>query len=389
MTRLVICLDGTWNRESSFTNVWRINVALRRSAEQRIYYDRGVGTKTTDYITGGGFGRGLSNNVLKAYLWLTEYYRPGDEVFVFGFSRGAYTARSLVGFLSLCGLLRPDAPVNIDAAFELYRRPGLGRHSLAAQAFRARNSLEPVHGRPPRVRFLGVFDTVGALGIPAAQVPLFEDYRWHKVHLSEIVEHAYHALAIDEHRELFKATLWTNRYAHQTVEQRWFVGAHANIGGGYLHDALSIRPLEWMQKTAKALGLQFDYDPCRVRDHEEFLAAPIADSWSEFLWGSYAKLRTVTHVPRARRFYRPIGTRQFWHPTRLQQIAATRPSWLKRAASRVQAKLVAKQLIEVEPELLGAVGEVIDYTVDQRVRRDPRYRPPNLKMFVHPSVWGS
>ena len=389
MRRLVVCLDGTWNSESSFTNVWRIHVALQRSHNQCVYYDLGVGTKTTDYVTGGGFGRGLSNNVLKAYLWLTENYRLGDQIFIFGFSCGAYTVRSLVGFLAVCGLLRPDAPVNIDAAFELYRRPGLGRDSEAARAFRKHNSLESEHGRPPWVHFLGVFDTVGALGIPVVQVPLFEDYRWHKVHLSEIVDHAYHALAVDEHRELFNASLWRNKYDHQTVEQRWFVGAHANVGGGYEHDALSIRPLEWMQQKAKTLGLQFDYDPCRVRDLDEFYAAPISDSWSDFLWGAYSKVRTVKNVFDSPRFYRNVGSRHFWHPSRVEPAVQPRFKWLHRARERLRDTLVERQLIDPKPAVPSAVGEKLDHTVEERVRRDPSYRPPNLKVLFDPVIWRS
>lgn len=389
MRRLVLCLDGTWNTESSFTNVWRIHVALQRSREQLVYYDQGVGTKALEYVTGGGFGRGLSNNVLRAYLWLTEHYRPDDEIFIFGFSRGAYTARSLVGFLSVCGLLRPDAPVNIDAAFQQYRRPGVTRASSAAVQFRERYSLEPVHGRAARVRFLGVFDTVGALGIPVAQIPLFEDYRWHKVHLSQIVEHAYHALAIDEHRELFDATLWRNRYPNQTVEQRWFAGAHANVGGGYEHDALSIRPLEWMQQKAKAQDLVFDYDPCRVRDPEEFLAAPVRDSWAEFLWGGYSKVRGVKNALSSPRFYRTIGSRQFWASGRGNVSPPRRFEKLHKAREWMRDRLVAQGVIEAPPTQPPAVGEVLDRSVDQRVRRNPGYRPPNLKPFFDAVTWGS
>jgi len=387
MARLVVCLDGTWNTESSFTNVWRINVALSRTAHQHIYYDQGVGTKTLEYVTGGSFGRGLSNNVLRAYLWLTERYRPTDEIFVIGFSRGAYTARSLVGFLSICGLLRPDAPVNIDAAFELYRRPGLGRDSEAAQAFRRHNSLEPEHGAPPNVKFLGVFDTVGALGIPIAQTPVFEDYRWHKVHLSGIVRHAYHAVAIDEHRALFDATLWRNRYPHQTVEQRWFVGAHANIGGGYEHDVLSIRPLEWMQNVAKQHGLEFDYDPCKVRDFGQFYGAPVTDSWSDFLGGTYSKMRAVTHCLDSPRFYRKIGSRSYWSPGHDEWGAQPRAPRLHRAYRRTRGWLERHDFVKPAIAEPPAVGEVLDRTVDERVRRDPGYRPPNLKVFFEKDVW--
>ena len=384
--RLVVCLDGTWNTEGSFTNIWRLYVALRRDTSQLVYYDQGVGTKPTDYVTGGGFGRGLSNNVLRAFLWLTEHHRQGDEIFVFGFSRGAYTARSLVGFLSVCGLLRCDAPVNIDAAFAQYRKPGVTRESDGAVDFRARYSLEPEQG-PPRIRCLGVFDTVGALGIPVAQVPLFEDYRWHKVHLSEIVDHAYHALAIDEHRELFDATLWRNRYPHQTVEQRWFVGAHANVGGGYEYDALSIRPLEWMQQKAKSLGLVFDYDPCRVRDPSAFLAAPINDSYGEFLWGTYSKVRAVKNGLGSPRHYRTIGSRAFWHPDQIGDGKSLHVNVIQKLGKFAFLKLQDYGVVNRPAPTIPAVGEFLDGSVDARVRRDKNYRPQNLQPFFDPIIW--
>lgn len=385
--RLVVCLDGTWNTQSSFTNVWRINVALSRSSSQEVYYDQGVGTRAFESVRGGATGKGLSETVMRAYLWLTEKYRKGDELFLFGFSRGSYTARSLVGFLSVCGLLRPDAPINIDRAFEYYRMPGVTRDSDGAVEFRRHNSQEFEHQQAVRVRFLGVFDTVGALGIPYGQLPLYENYLWHKVHLSEIVEHAYHAVAIDEHRELFDATLWRNRYPGQTVEQRWFVGAHANVGGGYLEDRLSIRPLEWMQEKAKALGLQFDYDPCRIRDRDAFLAEPVKDSWNEFLGGGYAKVRNIKNALDSPRFYRTIGSREFWAPGRENFTMPRRFELWHQARENVRLSLERNGYVAPRPALPAAVGEVLDSSVDERVRMNPLYRPPNLKPFYDDATW--
>lgn len=388
MRRLVLCLDGTWNTEKSFTNVWRIYVALKRGATQLVYYDQGVGTKTMESLTGGAFGQGLSRNVLRAYLWLTEHYRSEDQIFVIGFSRGAYTARSLVGFLSTCGLLRPDAPVNIEHAFNLYRRPGVTRDSSAAIDLRRRFSLEQQDPLAPRVRFLGVFDTVGALGIPVAQVPLFEDYRWHKVHLSPIVANAYHAVAIDEHRELYDVALWRNRYPHQSVEQRWFTGAHANVGGGYERDPLSIRPLEWMQQRAKACGLEFDYDPCRVRDLEGLYAAPVCDSWSEFLGGGYALTRQMKNALDSPRFYRTVGSRPFWRRGAAEAALPRRFDRMHKMIAKARARLEQTGLVQQRAAPPPAVGEVLDRSVEQRVRRNPGYRPPNLRPFFDASVWG-
>lgn len=395
MRRLVLCLDGTWNTEKSFTNVWRIYVALNRGATrsgvtQLVYYDQGVGTKAMESLTGGAFGQGLSRNVLRAYLWLTENYRSEDQIFVIGFSRGAYTARSLVGFLSTCGLLRPDAPVNIEHAFNLYRRPGVTRDSSAAVDLRHRYSLHQQDPLAPQVRFLGVFDTVGALGIPVVQAPLFEDYRWHKVHLSPIVEHAFHAVAIDEHRELYDVALWRNRYPHQNVEQRWFTGAHANVGGGYERDPLSIRPLEWMQQRAKACGLEFDFDPCRVRDLEGLYAAPVCDSWSEFLRGSYALTRQISNAFDSPRFYRTVGSQAYWQRSAVDAALPQRFRHMHTVFGKARTWIAERGLIRrraAPPP--PAVGEVLDYTVEARVHRNPGYRPPNLKPFFDARVWGN
>ena len=380
MRRLVVCLDGTWNTKSDFTNIWRINVTLTRNAVQRVYYDEGVGTKSTDFLTGGGFGRGLSEKVLEAYLWLTEHWRPADEIFVFGFSRGAYTARSLVGFLSACGLLRPDAPANIKAAYELYRRPGLGRDSLVAIDFRRRYSLERHYGVPLRIKFLGVFDTVGALGLPVHNIPVFENYEWHKVYLSEIVDHAYHALAIDEHRELFAPTVWTNRHrGNLTVEQRWFVGAHANVGGGYEFDALSTRPLQWIQAVATQQGLAFDYQ-FRV-DADAYDSAPVTDSFSEFMGGTYATAKG--RLP----YYRTIGEPGSWDPGH----APMERNRVAKVFDRVKAGFawMLEQGGLREPPVPPALGvcQSLDYTVDRRVRRDSSYRPPNLQHFFPRAIW--
>ena len=388
MRRLVLCLDGTWNSEKSFTNVWRLHIALKRSTTQLVYYDQGVGSAKLEALTGGALGQGLSRNVLRAYLWLTEHYRPDDEIFVFGFSRGAYTARSLVGFLSTCGLLAPDAPFNIEYAFEVYRHPGVTRDSSAARELRRTFALGGDKVLWPKVCLVGVFDTVGALGVPGVQLPLLENYHWHKVHLSPIVEHAYHAVAIDEHRELFNVALWCNRYPWQTVEQRWFPGAHANVGGGYERDPLSIRPLEWMQQRAKSCGLEFDYDPCQVRDLQGLYAAKITDSWWDFMKGAYAVSRHVKNVLGSPRFYRRVGAPSYWRrpsqevllPRRFERAHA----WLETA----RKSLSKTGLVDPPKAIVPGVGEVLDYTAVERVRRNSSYRPPNLKAYFDAKLWG-
>ena len=171
MKNLIICLDGTWSDADSAAP--QTNIALLASiidpnpqdgAEQRVYYDAGVGTGGfLDRIVGGAFGRGLSANVLAAYRFLSQFYRPGDNIYVFGFSRGAFTARSLCGLISASGLLTQEMcnAANQEFAWAYYRTPPKARFP-ADRARLARFTYNP----EPRIRFLGAFDTVGALGIP-------------------------------------------------------------------------------------------------------------------------------------------------------------------------------------------------------------------------------
>jgi hypothetical protein len=264
--RLVLLFDGTWNRREDTTNIWRMKMLLRQTPDQLVYYDEGVGTAKGMEFKGGALGQGLSRKVLEGYLWLIEHYEDAaesatgqaDEIYIFGFSRGAYTARSLVGFLAISGLLKTDAAARIRDAFELSRIAGLHEHHYLAESFRSN------HSRNVKVKFLGVWDTVGALGVPEIEgLPsmrskaLAENAEHKVVELPGIVLNARHALAIDERRRIFQPTLWPRSAPPQTMEQRWFIGAHANVGGGYDRDGLFLRPLQWLQDEARIHGLAF------------------------------------------------------------------------------------------------------------------------------------
>ena len=174
--RLVVCCDGTWNvpdridrGQLSPSNVVHIALATAdRDAEGRrqlVFYDTGVGTRRFEHVLGGAFGFGLSSKVKDAYRFLIETYEPGDEIFLFGFSRGAYTARSTAGLIRNCGILRRDQATRLDAGYELYRRRDSASlpSEFESQLFRRMYACEP----ETRIRFIGVWDTVGALGIPA------------------------------------------------------------------------------------------------------------------------------------------------------------------------------------------------------------------------------
>jgi len=274
MKRIVICCDGTWNRadQKFATNVVKLRNALKLTSSQGVkqmpYYLDGVGTKSwVDKLPGGVFGSGLWENVQKAYQHLVEYYEPDDEIYLFGFSRGAYTARSVVGMVRKCGILKRDQIGHIESAYEFYRNRDVKPTDKEAVDFRLKNALALPAGEPgfenvPPVKFIGVWDTVGSLGIPLGTLGRIfnRKHRFHDVSLSRTVENAYHALAIDEGRRPFAPTLWERNpdAQNQVMSQVWFAGVHTNIGGGNADARQSDRALLWIMSKAARCGLEFD-----------------------------------------------------------------------------------------------------------------------------------
>ncbi len=270
MKRLIVCCDGTWNKADQRqgdvpcpTNVLKIAFRISKRTSgvpQVVFYDQGVGTgNLLDRVTGGAFGDGLVDNIYDGYRFLIANYEAGDELFLFGFSRGAYTARSLCGMIRKCGILKRDSVMYYHEALELYRDPDVRPDHERARTFRKKHSVTADDGT--RITFLGVWDTVGALGIPIRGLRWLtrRDHQFHDTELSGSVERAYQALAIDEHRGPFKATLWT--YVpkdKQVVHQVWFCGAHSDVGGGYPASGLSDISLGWMIDAASSAGLAFD-----------------------------------------------------------------------------------------------------------------------------------
>ena len=315
--RLVLLFDGTWNKPESNTNVERLRqlISPRDAAgvEQRVNYLPGVGVATgLTHLLGGAFGYGLSGNVLEGYRWLCDTWQPGDQIYLFGFSRGAYTARSLGGMIRKCGLLRPGADgrvgkADVSSAYEIYRDVNSNPDDLPARRFRQSRSNEV------EIHFIGVWDTVGSLGIPdtASWFPYARArYQFHDTELSKIVKYAYQALALDEHRADFAPAVWTRnpftikpgetmnskKEAQIDIEQRWFIGSHSDIGGGNDSDGAGRKPdplpdlpLAWLQEKALATGLA-----CTTR----LVPAPDADmgvprnSYAEFMLGIYKELKS-------------------------------------------------------------------------------------------------
>lgn len=315
--RLALFFDGTWDKAATRTNVerlWRLVATADPAGNAQVCkYVAGVGVHPgLRHWLGGVFGLGLAGNVKEGYQWLSEAWRHGDEIWLFGFSRGAYTARSLGGLIRKCGLPLPGADgritgVAVDSAYAYYRnkvRPGMREDGTDPTAeWRVQH-----HAREVTIRFIGVWDTVGSLGIPgvASWVPFARSrYAFHDTELSRIVAFAYQALALDEHRADFKPTKWTRPASslapgeapvawkpEQTeVEQRWFVGAHSDVGGGEQTDGAGHSPdtlpditLAWMQAKAIGAGLAFS---------EAFVPAPGAEldvpnhSYARFMFGLY------------------------------------------------------------------------------------------------------
>jgi uncharacterized protein (DUF2235 family) len=276
MKRLIVCCDGTWNRADQVrdgvatpTNVVKVHKALgdrdREGNPQVAHYVEGVGTKRWERVRGGGLGVGLSRNVQDVYRFLVDRYEPGDRLYFFGFSRGAFTARSAVGLVRNSGILRREHADRIKEAYRLYRsrKPGDAPKGDAAERFRGDYSHPSCE-----IEFVGVWDTVGALGIPIDGIrpPLLSRlWTFHDTTLSSAVRHAYHAVSIDERRGPFKPTLWVKAKddgpaEDQTVEQVWFAGVHSDVGGGYPDPSLSEIPLRWMVEKATSCGLAFTTD---------------------------------------------------------------------------------------------------------------------------------
>lgn len=270
MKRIVICCDGTWSSadrerdgEPAPTNIPRLAEAVAAAdnlgVEQRVHYGPGVGADGNWLYRwfAGATGWGLSDNLKEAYRFVVEHFEPGDELFLFGYSRGAFTVRSLAGMIFNAGVLRREFADRVEQAFDLYKSRSPLKHPEAVEAVRFRDRF--AHENRTPIHFIGVWDTVGALGNPLLlhSSPLSRRVQFHDTQLGPTVRFAYHALAIDEKRRHFKATRWQRHPAArgQTVEQRWFVGVHGDIGGGSANEGLSDLTFEWMLCQARLCGL--------------------------------------------------------------------------------------------------------------------------------------
>ena len=344
--RLAVFCDGTWNdlRMPSLTNVARLAKCVSArgwdNREQVVFYDAGVGVATgvspfVDRLVGvlgGALGRGIDEKIEAAYRFLVLNYNPGDEIFVFGFSRGAYTARSLCGLIRKCGILRRTCFDKIPEAMRIYRDKSV--HPSDVSSFRAQYGAripgtkqpiatgaedltdaalsawaeravqfhdaevgfaeKPPALKPPpeaiyRMMYLGLWDTVGSLGLPPT-IPfisrlLNRRYDFHDLRVSSLISSVRHAAALDEDRKAFDLTdianihdlnvAWAKglgkqverpknsnyvAYNDRPFQQKWFPGAHGSVGGGNIEPGLSSGALVWVAVGALRAGLKFDWD---------------------------------------------------------------------------------------------------------------------------------
>ena len=257
---IVVLCDGTGQEGGTGrnTNVYKLfNMLEDRTSRQIAFYDPGIGTGWRK-ITGNIGGMGISRNIRQCYRFIFENFEAGDQVFLFGFSRGAATVRSLSSFIHYFGILPKSRPKLIKRAYKIYK---IRNHEKRKQ--RADEFVRLHHTMWTRIKFIGCYDTVAALGLPFKiagaildGIPGFR-HKFHNFTLSESIEHAYQALAIDDERKTFHPVLWdTDITDYQTMRQVWFAGMHTDVGGGYQEQELSDIPLVWLTHMAVLNGLR-------------------------------------------------------------------------------------------------------------------------------------
>ena len=283
---IVILLDGTSNQISGDrTNVLRLYGSLERSRRQLVFYQPGVGTfglcgwwqrlkSKTRIVLGLATGAGIEDNVMEAYRFLVETHEFGDRIYIFGFSRGAYTARLLAGFLRIFGLVRPEQLQLVRYAWRAYARLGQpGTKDFAAEIGHFQKVLG---GFGVRIEFLGLWDTVASVFDAKAGFPWLTTTQKAYTNENNRVKTVRHAVAIDERRTYFQPSLWEPGQLYefwsrddrrfvtiaQDFEEVWFAGCHGDVGGGYpdAKSGLAKIPFEWLYREAVAHG---------VRENEE------------------------------------------------------------------------------------------------------------------------
>jgi hypothetical protein len=379
MKRIVICYDGTWNTladPSAVTNVVRVGQAVKATDEhnqsQIVYYNTGVGSGgPLDRFLGGLFGVGVRSNVKRGLAFLALNWTAGDEIYIFGFSRGAYTARALAGVITaIRGIPRQEYFHRLEDIWNFYRLSPRERFNDEARRKHEIDKMVFDVPKPtPLVKCLAVWDTVGSYGIPSgfgfsslARRLTAWTRGFHDNMLHPRIEVALQALAIDELRPAFSPTAWvgdpTEANENQRVEQVWFAGAHANVGGGYLRSGLSDLALIWMMARVEALT--------KLRFSEEYIAK---NFWPCAACSLYRSSRGWWRVSSLSPYRRPL----FPQPKLIE-------AWFK-------GKKEKRNMIPVNEKIHWSVMERLGRRaiVDEKIRKT--YSPPNLPAEWSPKRW--
>jgi uncharacterized protein (DUF2235 family) len=305
MKRIVILCDGTWSDANTdpVTNVRRLAQMIPARAsdgtEQLVQLQEGVGSRWFERLQGGAFGSGISQKIQAAYQILCENYLPGDEIYFFGYSRGAYTVRSLAGLINAVGLLASNQIRAIDDAYKIYRIQNSTERAEQSIKFQQRYATQ----RPP-IALLGCWDTVGSLGIPDLLPNLPIDYwinqpfRFHDTQLSNLIRNAIHAVALDEQQKVLELTPMEVPAENTTrLVQRWFPGDHGQIAKRVKQSdpkivdpnqreraetGLADLTLVWMIEQVRKLGLSLEFNDAAIQQlSPDFLAPPIVDLFDD------------------------------------------------------------------------------------------------------------
>lgn len=373
---LVVLLDGTGNELGrNLSNVLKLFRIAETGERQLCFYNPGVGTiaraspwhrmrqKFVETI-GLALGYGLDDNVLSAYRFLVENWREGDQIYLFGFSRGAWTARILGGLIHLIGLVRPEQLNMCESALGTYKRAASDDDLPLAWHF-----SRVIGARRPTIRFIGVWDTVGSVIVPRPDrfyIPSLETLPYTQTNPS--VQTFRHALALDERRRMFRVARWAqpqpfvpNRYkpsqkCDQDIEQRWFAGVHSDIGGGYpeTESALSKLPLIWMVDAAVTAGLRIN------KPNYRHLAYGVPSKEGQH---DYVAPSTIGAMHRS--------LKGFWWLFEVLPKSVKYREWGRRS-------LFGFYLPHSEPRTIEP-GQVIDSSIQTRIQSDTSYRPVNLE----------
>lgn len=393
--KLIICLDGTGNEvEKNESNILRLYKCLKHDDNQLVYYEPGVGTLSTrpfarntfsrlKLVLGMAAGLGLHANVLHAYSFLCENYREGDRLYFFGYSRGAYTARVLAGFINDFGLVAPHELHLIGPVFRIWRK--LRKDSPREAYAPLRISEQFFHIRHPSIRFLGLWDTVSSMIRIRLKWGTFLEFGTHSsVDENPSVKAVRHALSIDETRRFFRHQFWTGEQEYhgtrfrskpnppqQDVKQVWFPGTHTDVAGSIpeAEAGLSKLTMEWMRSELDALGV--DRLEFRPKFYQRYVLGE-QDAVTDRMGLNISA--PDPHAP----LHSQMKLRKLWPLLEALPRLASRSRWPQ------QRSLLGYYLPVGQPRYIPPGSQIHPSAFARRSREDNGYDPENLRGFAQP-----